>query len=71
MTMTGLWVVLGSLIFGVGWFLIEHYLDERKTLRSIQRPKQRSAEEIALDMRRRKHDTMRRMRDVARNYRRP
>ncbi|MGJ5826000.1 hypothetical protein [Streptomyces ossamyceticus] len=70
MNLTGLWLVLGSLIFAVAWFLIESYLDERRTLRSIQRPRQRSAEEIVIDMRRRKHDTVRRMHEVVRNHRR-
>lgn len=68
--MTGLWVVLGSLALGIAWFLIEHAIDERRTLRSIQRPKQRTPEEIVRDMHERKQATIRQLFDITLNHRR-
>ncbi|MGW0864696.1 hypothetical protein [Streptomyces sp. NPDC002611] len=65
-------MVLGSLIFGVGWFLIEHALDERKFLKYCERTRSQppTPEDICIGMRERKHDTMRRMRQVAKEHRR-
>ena len=71
--MTGLWLVLGGIVFGVAWFWIENIIDERLFLRNFRRsrPQPPTPEEIFIGMRERKHDTMRQMRDVARDYRRP
>jgi hypothetical protein len=73
MTMAGLWVVLGSLIFGVGWFLIESYIDDRRFVKYCERTRSRppTPEEVFIGMRERKHDTMRRMHEVARHHHRP
>ncbi|MGW0495763.1 hypothetical protein ACWD0Z_10140 [Streptomyces sp. NPDC003007] len=70
MTMTGLWVVLGSLVLSVAWFFAAHYIDDRRFLKDFQRsrPKPLTPEEIFIGMRERKHDTMRRMREVVRDH---
>ena len=61
--------IISATIVGLGVPFIAYVAIQEK--REERRRAPRSPEEIFIGMRERKHDTMRRMRDVARNYRRP
>ncbi|WP_416982944.1 hypothetical protein [Streptomyces sp. T028] len=70
--MITLLVILGGLVIGVIGFSIDDYLYDRRFLKEFQRSRTRprTPEDIFIDMRERKHDTMRRMREVAKDYHR-